>query len=212
MIRLKRTPKPQALWEKEREWTLEFMCRLAANPQAAFKWPKARDKRPISHHIREALEAMSDNHCAYCEGFPLGVLSVQTIEHFKPKRTFPKQAFHWPNLFLACSRCQLAKKERFDPLLLKPDQASYQFSHYFWYEAFTGRLAVNTLASKEDQKRAELTIQLLDLNTPELCSDRKRWFRIFHQGGIEWKEAPYRFLFDRSKKKTTRKSRDYRED
>jgi uncharacterized protein (TIGR02646 family) len=73
--------------------------------------------------VREALEAMFRNKCAYCET-RIGAGDEPEIEHWRPKgvvkesngvRTYPGYywlASDWDNLFLACLKCNRPRKYR----------------------------------------------------------------------------------------------------
>jgi uncharacterized protein (TIGR02646 family) len=63
--------------------------------------------------IRTNLEAMASGRgrCMYCED-SLGT----DIEHFYPKRKYPKRAFDWTNYLLACSHCNSNQKRDQFPL------------------------------------------------------------------------------------------------
>jgi uncharacterized protein (TIGR02646 family) len=199
MIRLHRPTRPTIL-AREPEWRQEHLRRLASNPKYSFEWPKLENNQSLSVPLRAALAEMSANHCSYCDGFPLGVLSHSTIDHFRPKSAFPRSAFAWSNLFLACTRCQFSKRSIFNERLLKPDANKYRFGYYFHYSAFFGELKVNTDAPKEFQERARFTLNTFNLNAPELRSDRKRWYRLYYKSGIALNEAPYRFIYQVKRK------------
>jgi len=106
---------------------------------------------------------MTQAHCAFCDG-PVGVESRETVEHFRPKSRFPELAYQWENLFPCCDMCQSKKLERFDPALLKPDEADYAFERYFVANYLTGK--VEPLPGLDDttKKRAEVTIAMYGLN------------------------------------------------
>lgn len=82
-------------------------------------------------NIRETLETMATGRgrCMYCEDS-----QGTDIEHFYPKKKYPKRAFRWDNYLLACSHCNSnLKRERFplagrQPALLNPT-ADDPFEH-----------------------------------------------------------------------------------
>jgi hypothetical protein len=59
--------------------------------------------------------------------------------------------------------CQ-QKGEDFDESLLQPDADDYEFDRFFSWDFTTGILKINTLATPEDQHRADVTIKLYNLN------------------------------------------------
>ncbi|MBK9263296.1 MAG: TIGR02646 family protein [Polyangiaceae bacterium] len=68
--------------------------------------------------IRDHLDQMQGNRCAYCEG-RLDELG-QHIEHFRSRHRFPELTFAWANLFASCNQedsCGHWKDqhERYDP-------------------------------------------------------------------------------------------------
>jgi len=201
MMPMEREPEPEILLKNGVGWTKAWLKRLQShvmNPnftKPGFKWP-IKNKMPLNQHIMKALLRMTANHCSYCDGFPMGVMTTNTIDHFKPKETYPDQAFVWENLFACCNACQRAKMAQYHEELLKPDHASYQFSTYFLFNYRTGEIEVNPFASKPEQKRARKTLDILNLNNAEtgLPGERVRVYqRHQHQDGSNnW---AYRFMF-----------------
>ena len=161
-----------------------------------WRWP-VKDGMPINQTILEPLRTQTASHCSFCDGFPVGSLSVETIEHFYPKSSFPEKAFEWSNLFYCCTRCQAAKKERFDPRILKPDDADYDFSRYFICDYTTGEIRPNSISSLEDQQRAFTTIVHYGLNDGVLPQERRRCLEIRrgNQSRMEPDDFPYRDFF-----------------
>ena len=143
----------------------------------------------------ETLEELTANHCTFCDFFPLGAQSRQTIEHFKPKSQYPKLAYVWHNLFLCCDVCQTAKQEKYDKRLLKPDVIGYEFHHYFIVNQTTGELKPNPRASIENQKRAKITIEFYDLNkTVRKKARLLEWIKADLEA-YNLDELSYRFMF-----------------
>jgi uncharacterized protein (TIGR02646 family) len=63
--------------------------------------------------IRETLAAMASGlaRCMYCEDS-----QGTDIDHFRPRRRYPEQAFDWSNYLLACSHCNSnQKRDQFPP-------------------------------------------------------------------------------------------------
>ena len=124
----------------------------------------------------------------------MAALSVETIEHFYPKSSYPDRAFEWRNLFYCCTRCQAAKKESFDIGILKPDEADYEFRRYFTCDYTTGKIGPNFTADPDDQQRAETTIAHYKLNDGILTGERRRWlqFRQQDRSGADTDDFAYR--------------------
>ncbi len=129
------------------------------NPAQRFSW---RDNT-CYQSIRGQLSRMTQGHCAFCDG-RLGTESRETVEHFRPKSTFPELAYDWANLFSCCDVCQATKREKFDEVALKPDAEEYFFHHYFIANYKTGDLDALPSTRTQDRKRAEVTIALYGLN------------------------------------------------
>ncbi len=122
-------------------------------------------------------------------------MSLETIDHFRPKSSFPHRVYEWSNLFFCCDRCQAAKREDFSELLLKPDEAEYEFSRYFIVNYDSGEIQVNPLAATEEQAKATFTIELLNLNVNVICVSRQRELR---HSKLEYdiNDCCYRYLFE----------------
>ena len=85
-------------------------------------WKKSRRTKTMKR-VFEVLTKMTGVRCRcmYCEDS-----RGTTIEHFRPKSTYPERAFVWLNLLLLCQGCQSHKGDRFaldtngDALLIDP--------------------------------------------------------------------------------------------
>jgi len=150
--------------------------------------------------VKELL-AVTLGHCAYCDGFPLGETSRETIDHFRPKgdERFLHLAFEWDNLFPACDVCQAEKQEAFSETLLKPDEQTYAFDAYFDFNVKTGSLEPNRRASEADQERARSTIETFGLNIEPRRASRLRFFERHYRNAApqatdEVDVLPYRYL------------------
>ena len=184
---------PQVL-DQANSWTDAWNTRRQNDSAAAFKWPIV-DKKPLNQHLLPDLMKMTAEHCAYCDGWPLGTTGQPTIDHFRPKSQFPDQAFQWPNLFPSCERCQgqNGKADNWHNDLLKPDATDYTFERYFRYDPSSGRLEPDPEAPAEDQTRAKTTIDLLGLNSGSRPKSRKR--EANRPSELPENERPFRFIF-----------------
>lgn len=193
MIGFDRPDAPAFLKNQYKAWGRRYAERRTAQPNASFTWVQYQGT-PCNHLILEALEPLTQNHCAFCDAHALGVASRQTIEHFRPKSTHPHLAYAWANLFLCCDVCQQAKGDTFSRLLLKPDVLDYRFERYFIYRYRTGEILPNPAASPAEQTRAAETIEVFKLNTP-----KRKWQRRHeHKRGLDTAtldEVPYRFIY-----------------
>ncbi len=170
MEKIERPDAPEWLKEKEDEWGADWAEKYKkTNDTKKFTWRQNRGKG--KKHLRKALLDMTENHCSFCDSYPMQRRIQATIEHFKPKTRFPLDAYKWENLFICCALCQ-EKGDKFDPRLLKPDEATYDFEKYFDIDWTTGDLLPNMDASAEDRERARITINLYRLNSNGKPGDR----------------------------------------
>lgn len=131
------------------------------------------DKR----ELREALEALQDGCCAYCESATYG---TGHIEHFrrKNKAHFPELMFAWDNLFLSCSavdHCGHYKDRAGGPYdpdeLLKPDEHDPD-DHFYFHSS--GEIRVRSSVDAVRLKRAIETIRVFGLDCGMLQAARRR--------------------------------------
>lgn len=169
-----RTIEPPCLRQNSFMWTEDFVKARVDNPAHRFSWRS----KPCYQAMRASLVDMTQKHCAFCDG-GLGVTSRETVEHFRPKKTFPEQAYAWDNLFPCCDLCQSTKQERFDEALLKPDAEDYAFHEYFTVNYHTGDIEASPRANPAAQERAKITIDLYGLNMPERKKARIRELECF---------------------------------
>ncbi len=194
-MKAQRPDPPQWLSTKCQRWGQRYEQRMSVNPGAPFSWPQ-HGRQKINRLLLPLLRQMTNDHCAFCDIFQMVAEIRETIEHFKPKSQYPREAFQWENLFLCCDKCQGAKQELFDPLLLKPDEVEYEFAHYFIFKFSSGELQPNPTASPLDQQRAVMTITLYGLNEGERPQARKRVFASYCQSANpDLSLFSYRFMF-----------------
>lgn len=166
----------------------------------------------IYQSVKPELTSLFDNKCAYCES-PIGASSYMDVEHFRPKQNagndrkssqieyYSWLAYEWENLLISCQICSHNKGSVFpirdqrgnigasvqelrkteNGTLIDPCWDS-PFEH-LWFD-FDGGVAGNS-------KRGQSTIDLIDLNRPELIHQRKRsidnlfTFLTTHPGDVE---------------------------
>lgn len=191
MNKLIRGAQPLCLAAGCQEWTDRYLTARFSDPAASFSWYS----RNCYQHIRMALLEMTQDHCAFCDGF-LGTEARETVEHFRPKSRYPQQAFQWINLFPCCDKCQSAKQEKYDELLLKPDDADYQFARYFICNYASGELHPAPDISVFDRQRAEKTIELYGLNLTLRKQARARELIKFRgsREALQLDDFPYRYF------------------
>ncbi|SKB00127.1 TIGR02646 family protein [Prosthecobacter debontii] len=136
-------------------------------------WPQVKNENGEMETLQKMLSRSTCMHCSYCDSL-MGYSSRDTIDHFLPKKHFPHLAYVWTNLYLCCDGCQ-RKGTKYDEEALRPDEAEYSFSRYFRYRR-NGEMSV-VATDENDRRRAEITLNVLDLNDVELVRDRAAEFR-----------------------------------
>lgn len=147
------------------------------------------EKKPVNQHLIPLLRIISNNHCAFCDGYPMQQMG-DTIEHFRPKSKNPELSHQWENLFIACSACQSSKGNEFDELLLKPDDENYSFSKYFTMNS-EGFFEPDISLTEFDKKRVIKTIELYGLNKYSRPDERINELQKNNNN----KTGIYRFLY-----------------
>lgn len=71
-----------------------------------------------------------------------------------------------------CNYCQSSKWNQWNDGLLRPDVNEYLHQTYFEFDYTTGQIQPNSVATAEDQNRAEVTIRYLD------HSERRRFRKL----------------------------------
>lgn len=159
----------------ENKWNQQWVNLLAQNEHAAFSWYQT-GKRTAREIALPSLKQQTESHCSFCDAFPVEDVSLETVEHFRPKcrDRFPEHAFTWSNLYYCCSGCQAHKGNKWDLSLLAFDDAEYRFSKYFEFDFTTGEIRPSSQADPALKQRAEVTIAIYGLDTPQ----RRRWRRL----------------------------------
>ena len=98
MIYVKRVVKPGVLVRNGKKWTKDIL-----NATSVADRVKAVNKYQHDE-IKDTLVDMFHGKCAYCESY-IAKVDYGDIEHYKPKRKFPKLAVAWDNLLLSCAKC-----------------------------------------------------------------------------------------------------------
>lgn len=197
MKAFRRLNAPEFLSENAERWNRQWSELKHRNPGAIFHWYQ-HDGRPVNHHFAPILSEQTQGHCSYCDGYPLGPAD-HTIDHFKPKGDprFYLEAYQWENLFWACADCQIAKREKFDDLLLKPDQPGFSFGKYFIYNFNTHQIEINPLADDDSRQKAEITCRIFDLNHPSRTISRRHSFERWSANPQQpLEDFSFRFIFE----------------
>ncbi|MEN7546975.1 HNH endonuclease [Rapidithrix thailandica] len=178
IIRENTNPKLQPILNNWLVWGDEWK-----NTTDGWTWKKVlqgNSSFDLKKNLKELLVALTNNHCAFCDYFPVEnnahLKEGLSIEHFFPKKKnggFEIYAYQWENLFPICQKCNNAKSDNFSYLLLKPDEHHYEFDNYFIVDA-NGEIRPNPIKDNHSQNRAEETITLYDLNRGVLVEERRK--------------------------------------
>jgi uncharacterized protein (TIGR02646 family) len=173
-----------------------YARRRRDKPTHRFDWPRRRGQS-LYTVVRDALAAMTAHRCSYCDGYPLNATGNDEIDHFRPKS---REAFYelvcaWENLFLICSRCNGAKRDRWESALLRPD-LDYAFDRYFFFRFDSGELEPAPGITEGDRHRVLRTIAIFQLNRTDACIARLAAVKTIHRrvSDDELADVAYRFL------------------
>ena len=177
-----RPTEPQVLQENAATWNSEWSHKVRVEKKTSkdFNW-RQRKKQSVRDLILPALRSMNQEHCSFCDAFPLQGQSLEPIEHFKPKITFPEEAYSWANLYYACEYCQNAKGNDWSQDLLRPDADDYLFNTYFEFDYTTGQLRARLTAKPEEQIQARTTIEMYALDTQSRRTRRRECLRAWQR-------------------------------
>ena len=167
-------------------WSNEYLTKKASKLKPNWSWKEKYDV------LKDALLICNNDHCAYCDCHPLKDDRGFEIDHFKPKAWFPLESFTYTNLFPSCKECN-KKLSKYDILLVKPDEVGYKFEDFFRYESFAGKIIANTSKSKENQDRANITIEIFKLNIGNKSINRINAIRKEIKSDTPLHERPYRY-------------------
>jgi len=194
MIKIERLPAPEWLLKDWEQWGKDYEA-----SGKKFRWRFGDEKYK---ELTTLLKIMTANHCSYCDSFPMGRRIIKdTIDHFQPKEDFKLLAYLWENLFIACHYCQ-ERGNKYDDRLLKPDKTDYDFDSYFTFDFTTFEIQPNKRASKADQERAKITINLFRLNgttkekgTADDCRIERERIYEKYKNDPDIDCLPFRFMF-----------------
>ncbi len=153
-----------------------------------------------------------DAHCCFCDGYPIGESSKETIEHFHPKADFPLLAYDWDNLFYCCDVCQSEANKIPFTYTLKPSDSDYMFDSYFYFDLGSGEVKVLENLEKDspdEYKKGEDFLKRYGINNDKRNIARKNLFldvKNFFQNQSNTDDVrirhdfKYRFVYDFAKK------------
>lgn len=114
---------------------------------------------------KKALIDASHGKCMYCESKVLHI-AFGDVEHIKPKSKFTALEFDWTNLGFGCTKCNIAKGDKYDTTTPYIDPYSENPDDYV--------IALGAvLKHKNGSERGELTIKDVELNRDGLIEKRQ---------------------------------------
>jgi len=176
MIRVKRGRAPDVLTRNRARW-LKALQR--ARTEEARKLALDRYRHA---DVKQALVTLFHGKCAYCESFILHI-DYGHIEHYRPKAKYPRQAFTWSNLVLACGVCNGSEhKGDWFPLkadggpLINPSAEDPAPHLSFEYDPKTRIASVRGRTTRGDTTETCLGLNRKDLRIQRSKYVRKLWF------------------------------------
>jgi uncharacterized protein (TIGR02646 family) len=154
---------------EEPEFLLHFKRKSC--PQSWVDYNEGTIKREIKEYI---LKNEQNKYCPYCEK-AIYELDECHIEHIKPRDRFPQMFQEYMNLLASCNgknSCGNWKENSYSEDFINPVMDNPE--DYFTFDIVSGKI-VPKCKLKDDVKyrRAEYTIQLLNLNCYTLMEARK---------------------------------------
>jgi uncharacterized protein (TIGR02646 family) len=186
------------------QWGIDFKKYLDTGGKSSdFSW---RSKL-LYEEMRTQLRLITKEHCSFCDAHPLLDKSKEGIEHYFPKNQYPLMAYDWMNLFYCCDKCQSESTKKFQETL-KPDDSSYQFDSYFYFDLGSGKIEVLEnleVDNLEAFTKATAFLIRYGINTPtriyarkSLYQDVRNFFiaKTITKDARERDDFPYRYVYD----------------
>ena len=195
MMKLVKTPAPEFLRSNYKKWGKKYKAkRENVNKTDNFVWATHQGEK-VNVLLLPFLRIETNYHCVFCDGFPLEATG-ETIEHFRPKATFPLLSYLWANLLYCCKYCNENKGENPERLLIKPNDINYSFETYFLFDYDSGKIEPNPALPETGKLKAENTIRLYGLNEHNRPKWRKRFLKLYLKTeNPDIEDFPYRFIF-----------------
>ncbi len=195
MMKIVKTTAPEFLRSNYKKWGKRYKAKRN-NPTKSdkFIWATYQGQK-VNVLLLPILRIETNSHCSFCDGFPLEATG-ETIEHFRPKSSFPLLSYLWANLLYCCKYCNEKKGENSERRLIKPNDINYSFEKYFLFDYDSGKIESNPGLSADEFLKADNTIRLYGLNEHNRPKWRKKFLKMyleFENPDIE--DFPYRFIF-----------------
>lgn len=211
MIRITKSPTVPAPLDKRGTADRQRLEKTyAANPTACQapgnKLLEVREGIYKDERVKQQLRTDQHDKCCYCETKGFAATSYEAVEHFRPKGGYQQApadsvakpgyywlAYDWPNLYLACTRCNTAYKGNLFPLRypaarahnhaemlsleqpLLPDPATEDPAQHLTF--------VEDAAQAMDA-RGQACIDIFGLDRPELIKQRIEHLQALHNARI----------------------------
>lgn len=166
MIHVEQQPEPADFDAKVRQKGLKWLQTREDNQ----KWDNREYWRRASEDLYNAYHGI----CAYLAIYIERVTSADTVDHFKPKATYPELAYEWSNYRLS-SRLANSRKREFEDVL---DPFEIE-TGWFYLDFLSGEVYANPGLSEDMRQKIDQTIERLKLNDAELCRLRCRHFEEY---------------------------------
>lgn len=176
MIRVKRGRSPGVLTRNRARWLSDLQ-------QATTQEERDRVLERYRHkEVKDALVALFHGKCAYCESF-IRHVDYGHIEHYRPKAKYPKLAFTWSNLVLACGVCNGSEykgdafplKAKGGPLI-NPCAEEPSLHLSFEYDPVAKLSSVRGKTTRGDTTEKCLGLNRQDLRTHRSTRIKHLWF------------------------------------
>ena len=169
MRNVTRPAQPPSLRNNASPWRRELLQQIRTCARRRIPVPTKYYDRYKREDVRATLEEMYKKRCSYCEA-TLGIVDFPHIEHRKPKKRYPELTFVWSNLHLACTKCNIAKRDRYHtryPILdaVRDVPISEHLTYVFGEES----VYRNPLS-----RRGTTTVDHADLNREDLRIARRK--------------------------------------
>lgn len=141
--------------------------------------------------ILKSLHSEYAGICSYsCHWMPFDT-GADTVEHFRPKTTYPKEAYEWTNYRLVCQLLNARKRD--DETVLDPFKVQ---NNWFTIEFPSLLVKPANDLKKTLRDQVEHTCEILGLNDDDTCfASRMSWVTEFCLGNINFahlqKRAPF---------------------
>ncbi|MCP4106649.1 MAG: hypothetical protein GY749_14115 [Desulfobacteraceae bacterium] len=180
MIKIQRTDIPKVLKENQQIWSAE-LNNLIRQYGSYSDVPKKERYLIVNNHrhpeIQDAVIQLTEGKCAFCEGY-IEAIDYTNIEHFYPKKLYPKFIFKWSNLFPACRKCNIPKGTT-DTRKLYPivNPEVDEPEEYFVYRD----LKIETSPTSPDKTKSDNTLKYCNLRRLSLCRSYAKILMAFYE-------------------------------